>query len=1488
MLIPEARHRLVSAAILVILPLLYFYPAVLGQMLLVPGDGWTQNLGVRVVLGQMIAQGQVPLWNPYIFAGLPLAASVYPGAFYPPNWLFAIFSAGVAMNLVVITTYHLALIGTYLYARRIGIDRTGALVAAAAFTFGGFMIEHLGQASRIAAAAWLPWILLAIEQLHQRARWRWVTLGALFVALQFIAGEPQMFVLTGLVSVAYVAYTLLFRNGGETRWRFTWRAAVMALCGVFLAMIQLLPAREMQQQSGRAHLTYEYFASHSLPPRQLFSLLFPYFFGGAAGPPYKVYYWGVFNPGVSFGSIGMIATLLAVVALLGRKRTSLTFFWGGVAFISLLLTLGDHLPFSLNHLLFQIPIYNAFRGSYRNLFEFTFAAAMLAGLGVNYLQQRDWTVVRTTLCFSTSVWALLVIASLIVYRFFAHHFVTTIERPVHANWLSNPDVLFPTICFGLGAVLIWLFAWHRTTLTGALLVVGLMLDVASFGHYFFWSFVPRDLTTRLQDAPTVQAIKAREANLNSFRIASHSIWPYHDTYELLNHPNISMVRGLQSVNGYDVLRPPRLATLLGEMTTEGVIQQANVFSFQHRGLDLLNVKYLLHERPNPIHWTRGFVIDGIRFIETPTEIKLTKGRRLAMSAGPSTATDIALCSTMGSSVQLADNTPIARLKLYTKDEKVIEREVLIGRDTAEWAYDRPDVKAQIKHRLPRIAESWANEGFQGHRYFARFSFDRAEIEHVEIEYLAKEAELLILRATLYDDVAKTSVALDGVNLQPARWRKLGSFNQVDLYENLHLLPRAWLVSKLEVRPSIEVKEILTSGVFNDGAAFDPLEVGLFELEDFGGRQFTLPKIGDLTNPEVKVQAYRPQRIELETNNAQDSFLVLSEVYSRGWEARIDNQKTGIYRTNFLLRGIAVPPGKHLIEFVYRPSTFRAGLIWAGIGLFILLAGAIVERKIWPHKQEEEPLPKVETEPEHELSTPFLPAISLSPLFARLRSYWAESSPKRLQLLLLGALLLYGAILISRTSFSVSGSDSTGYANLAYSLLHGPIVQPISLLKELGLPPSYALAFTPLAYLEVPGEEKMTPFYPVGMPLHMAFFSLFSGWQFGPYLVTPVFAALSIWLLYLLALEFGLTRSYAIAGAAMLAFCPPFVFQTIQPMSDVVATFWALAAILAALHSQKKDTWSLLAGAAFGFAFLVRPTNILVLVPLAFSLRLTWRSLFFFGLGGSPLALLFFGYNAVAFAHPFHTGYGSIGLQGALMLTGLMARVTHYSYWLSLAMSPLILLGWFTTPWQRQLPWRRRALLLSWFAAFFVFYSFYSIYAEWWYTRFLLPAIPALILALMIACQSLAGWMVKKFSTTAIRPQFPQGVLALVLCLVLGFEQYLLWRVDVFNYGGGQSAHRASCRWANQLLPQQALVIAMEMSGTLKFYTDRPSVRWDLPSAEQLQEITSRATRQGRPLYAFLMAQEVSDAQKKILGDWTKIGEFGPHGAISLWRVEKEH
>lgn len=933
---PDTRARLIVAIVLALLPLVYFYPAVFGSVTLAPGDGWTQILGLRILIGQMLVAGQLPLWNPYIFAGMPLLASIQPGALYPPTWLFALCSPRVAMNLLVLTTYHLALIGTYLYARRINIARAGAMLAAIAFSFGGFMLTHLGHTNRIAAAAWLPWILLAVEELYRQARWRWVCLGALFIALQFLAGEPQMSCYTLMVAGAYGLFSLRLRPVLAQRRHFLYALLAMGVGGLLLAMIQLWPAGELLRFGERARIDYAYFAQFSFPPRQIFALLAPYFFGGALSAPYRVPYWGEWNLTEVCGYVGMIPLLLALVAVAGRERLAL--FWAFIAVGALLLAFGAYLPLSLHQVLYRVPIYKLFRASGRHMLEFTFALSILAGLGLSALGG----LTRRAVLISSALMTLAVTATVIVYIFYDERLVRGVPLPPAAGSLANPEIYLPVVFFVISLLLLWLTWWYgrRAPLLNALLILALFLDLAAFGFFFEWRRVDYEVNARLADPPVVAAIKAREPNPQAFRILSHARTPLTANADLLNHPNISIVRGLPSVNGYDPLRLPRVAEVAGLMTLDGQVTAANAFALSHQGFNLLNAKYLLCECPAAADQT--IEIEGVEFAAAPSDLTLGPGTGLELQTN-APATELVVVSTLRRSDKLSDGTPVVGVTLRTTDGRVIEGELQAGRDTSEWAIDRADVRSRITHRRAHIAESWDAGDFQGHRYLARLTFDRAEIAGIEMHYLPAFADATIARVSLYDATTQRAQPLDLFALPPTRWREVGQFDQVTLYENLQALPRVWFALQAVVLPSAAVLQTIKTGRLPDGAPFDPRQTVLLERELLAGRQVNT-ELGVAADAQAQVTSYEPQRIEVSLRNAQPSWLVLSEIYYPGWEARLDGQPVPVERVNYTLRGVAVPAGEHRLEFIFRAHSFYRGALCSAAGVLLLLLGAVIKRR----------------------------------------------------------------------------------------------------------------------------------------------------------------------------------------------------------------------------------------------------------------------------------------------------------------------------------------------------------------------------------------------------------------------------------------------------------------------------------------------------------------------------------------------------------------
>lgn len=90
---------------------------------------------------------------------------------------------------------------------------------------------------------------------------------------------------------------------------------------------------------------------------------------------------------------------------------------------------------------------------------------------------------------------------------------------------------------------------------------------------------------------------------------------------------------------------------------------------------------------------------------------------------------------------------------------------------------------------------------------------------------------------------------------------------------------------------------------------------------------------------IQLQSNQPDKKEYSYSSLNDGFVVFSEMYyTPGWEAFIDNQPATIYRANYVLRGLAVPAGKHSIRFEFNPPVVKRGswIQLAAIGVLLIL------------------------------------------------------------------------------------------------------------------------------------------------------------------------------------------------------------------------------------------------------------------------------------------------------------------------------------------------------------------------------------------------------------------------------------------------------------------------------------------------------------------------------------------------------------------------
>ena len=100
---------------------------------------------------------------------------------------------------------------------------------------------------------------------------------------------------------------------------------------------------------------------------------------------------------------------------------------------------------------------------------------------------------------------------------------------------------------------------------------------------------------------------------------------------------------------------------------------------------------------------------------------------------------------------------------------------------------------------------------------------------------------------------------------------------------------------------------------------------------------------------INLVDYKPNYIKYTTENANKGLAVFSEIfYPKGWIATIDGKEAKILRTNYTLRGLEIPAGKHTVEFKFEPQVVKTGstiVLISGLGMLLLIGGGVyVERK----------------------------------------------------------------------------------------------------------------------------------------------------------------------------------------------------------------------------------------------------------------------------------------------------------------------------------------------------------------------------------------------------------------------------------------------------------------------------------------------------------------------------------------------------------------
>jgi hypothetical protein len=255
-----------------------------------------------------------------------------------------------------------------------------------------------------------------------------------------------------------------------------------------------------------------------------------------------------------------------------------------------------------------------------------------------------------------------------------------------------------------------------------------------------------------------------------------------------------------------------------------------------------------------------------------------------------------------------------------------------GVDTAEWAHERPDVRAVIQHTLAPVFDSRAGDesnSFSSHRYLARVPLGaRVRVERIEITNTTESAPLNLLKASLYDSANNSSTPL--ALAASEWWEPIYQNDSALLLRNRRALPRAWLVGEAL---AVDGEEALRRIRGESATAFDPRRTALLEVKP---EELPVLEGGELPPEAVaRIVAYEPSRLVIETNAERATVLVVSEIIYPGWEATVDGVAARIHATDYVLRGVFVPAGAHRVEMRYRAPAARVGAIISACALLLL-------------------------------------------------------------------------------------------------------------------------------------------------------------------------------------------------------------------------------------------------------------------------------------------------------------------------------------------------------------------------------------------------------------------------------------------------------------------------------------------------------------------------------------------------------------------------
>jgi len=307
----------------------------------------------------------------------------------------------------------------YLWLRELGVSRGSAMLGGIIFMMGADLVSlvYPGGDGKLFVSALAPLAFLLTERAVSRSRVRDYAALALGVALLVFTSHMQLayFCIWGITLYYLFRLFQRWRQGDWGTGRLAANFAAFALAGlvgVGAAAIQFIPPLGyLREWSHRAEKTvnadaaggYEYSTTFSLHPEEIMSLVVPEFVGDNVQTETRsgMTYWGRNAFKINNEYAGLLGLILLPLLFI-RRRRALTWFFAGLAVLSLLYALGANTP--LFRLFYLIPGVRLFRAPSLIIFLYGMSVATLAALAFDRAAELGRAAVDETRAARRALW----------------------------------------------------------------------------------------------------------------------------------------------------------------------------------------------------------------------------------------------------------------------------------------------------------------------------------------------------------------------------------------------------------------------------------------------------------------------------------------------------------------------------------------------------------------------------------------------------------------------------------------------------------------------------------------------------------------------------------------------------------------------------------------------------------------------------------------------------------------------------------------------------------------------------------------------------------------------------------------------------------------------------------------------------------------------------------------------------------------------------